>query len=222
MKRLFAILFTLVLCATTAGAGSDSLNGRQRKEEAASHRITMIGTDGPNGWCSATAVGDHVLLTAQHCVVDEQTGKVNTVAIEIGIAPYPFVISKIIFDGRDHVLIVLPTAKFKDVDTLRTAEPKIGDYIYLFGHPRAEIPSFYREGNVVAVYPAPNGDMDIDAPLWIIDVRIAPGDSGSAIRNKKGAIVGCLTYGISLPPASFGGFYSLNFTPEQLQEAGLN
>lgn len=106
MKKFLA-LAAMFLCSLTALAQvSPQVKAEQHK---ATVEIVMKSAKEGAG-CSATAISEHVLLTAQHCDVDEGLIYFNQNA-------RPFtngqVVTEKYYDDSDHMLLVVPGISFK-------------------------------------------------------------------------------------------------------------
>jgi hypothetical protein len=183
----------------------------------ASHWIVLKSEDEKAG-CSATAVDEHVLLTAQHCDIEDAELYVDS-------NPLPLQITDKIFDERDHMLLVIPGAHFKEHIVLNMDNyeaPVQGEGIYMWGNPDG-IRNQYRVGYITGTLVIPKGEDDIapGQPVWLMDLNIEHGDSGSAIYSAKdGRLVLITTYGINFRGGShFGGAYALHFTNVQIAQA---
>ena len=106
-------------------------------------------------------------------------------------------------DGNDHSIYFV-NATFKDYALVSTTDTMdVGDRVFIIGNPGGET-AIYREGVVASIRP------DEDAPhsggllgvlfgiaqmrtITLIDMNIFPGDSGSAIFNDKGQVVGVIS-----------------------------
>jgi V8-like Glu-specific endopeptidase len=158
-------------------------------------RLEMV--DG--GICSGTAVGPYTILTARHCL-DEDTGVVSVDGQRAGYA-------LLADDGNDHVLIRVTVhqnhvARFGD-------KPERGAQVWKLGNP-AGLNKVLLVGRVAGWLD--NGDM-------LLDVTGYKGDSGAAVFDSAGRIVGVIS--------QLGGvdaFYlmvakPMHFTQKQLDSA---
>lgn len=168
--------------------------------------------------CSATAIAPHVLLTAQHCDVDNGTLYLNQ-----NIRPFQhgLTVSEKYYDNNDHMLLVIPSVEFKryiTYDVNKVREIRQGEHLYLWGNP-ALIMDQYREVYATGVFPY-NGGTDVNAggKFEIVSGPVVGGDSGSAIFSAEdGQLVGVTTYGLS--NGQFLGSYPLHFTQAQIDLA---
>lgn len=162
-------------------------------------RLDMTG-----GTCSGTAVAKDVILTAAHCLQEE-----NSLSFVNNI---PVVTIETIEDGSDHVLIRISGLEFKRWAKIGPL-PEQADRVRWIGNPDG-LSNMYREGYIVRV---DKERIYIDAQGWM-------GDSGAGLFNDRGRLVGVLSgvEGWELAHFSFQltVAYPLNFTPEQLKKMG--
>lgn len=154
------------------------------------------------GWCTANAVEGHVLLTAGHCYQNQDDIKIDGQHVHV---------LKAIFDGNDHVLLFEDTIWFKNRIPLKYVAPVQGEQVHYYGNPMAidNMVDQRREGYV-------SGQHDVDNALAIIMVVPSiPGDSGSAILNERGELVGVVLGHDDV----FCYSYPLVFTDAELREA---
>jgi hypothetical protein len=216
MKKLF---LPLLLWAFLGLASATVTPAQKAEQHKATHSIVMINEKAREGaGCSATAISEHVLLTAEHCNVASAV-----LYLDQNQRPFqhPLEVSERYFDHQDHMLIVLPGVSFKNTVAYGSGAPfKQGDYYYMWGNP-GMIRNQYREGYVTGTVINPlNDDEEIDAvsSFLMLNGPVVGGDSGSALFSKEdGHIAGVLTYGIQY--GMFAGTYPLMFTPEQIAQA---
>src|SRR5947209_18570183 len=99
MRKLISLVFTLCfgINCTVAQPQWDGLKQRQHR---ATYMIVMVTPD-ETAQCSATAVGPHALLTAQHC-------DIPGAQIALDGAPILLDIAEKEFDGHDHMILIIP------------------------------------------------------------------------------------------------------------------
>lgn len=161
------------------------------------------------GQCTATAVGPHTLLTAEHCGVSSP-GRVLLDGV-------PADVESITLDGRDHALVRV-SLTFKRWAGVGDA-PRRGDAVYLIGDPeglRDVLRLGYYCGRADAHSPEASAKSETD----LYDIGAGHGDSGAAMFNARGRIIGVLTGGYT-PTADFRliRVIPLAFTPEQWAQA---
>lgn len=133
--------------------------------------------DFPSGVvCSATAVGEYTLLTAAHCF-RQGAGEVNVSGRKAG-----FVI--VASDEKDHVLVRVTA---RQAHIAQRGMARQGDVVFVHGNPGG-LADVLRFGRVASVQP--------DGTL-LVDANNYKGDSGGAIFNERGQIVGVVT-GVSI------------------------
>jgi hypothetical protein len=213
MKMVLAAL--LFLSALPLFAQFTPLKTAQHK---AAHTIIMINQkDSKGAGCSATAVGEHVLLTATHCDI---AGGVLYLDQTLHPFVHPLTVSEKIVDHQDHMLLVIPGVTFKNFVKLDLSVKSLhgGEHYYLWGNPGL-IADQYREGYVTGeVIPVDQTQkIDVFSPFVMLSGPVVGGDSGSGIYGEDGRLCGVLTYGIYY--GMFAGVYPITFTPEQLAQA---
>lgn len=133
--------------------------------------------------CSGTAVGAHTLLSAAHCFRDK-TGwmLVNDVRADYVV---------IADDGNDHVLVRISTRQAHVAEL--GPKPKQGDVVFTHGNPGG-----YKDLLIVGrVAGWVDGSMEIDSNNW-------HGDSGAAVFDHAGRIVGVVSQQFPWPPQCSG------------------
>lgn len=153
-----------------------------------------------NGTCSGTAIAPHVILTATHCF---ENGIVKLSAL---------IVKQRIDDGNDHTLLIVAA------DTGARAQiapmPKPGAVVHMLGNP-GDLRDLYAAGTVAGEY---NGNTLLNLPIFY-------GDSGAAVMDAQGRIVGVISGVRVLADAGvivqWGEAKPLRFTAAQWREAGL-
>lgn len=155
--------------------------------------------DTMTGICSGTFVGVKTILTATHCLNPGD----KSFKFDGEIAG----IVKRFDDGNDHTLLLTDmTATYFAVFG---SPPKQGDDIFYWGNPRSLPGDILRRGYIAGY--------DRDATVY--DVHGLFGDSGAAIFDKNGKIIGVISYITQDETFSMMGSYPLAFTREQVIEA---
>lgn len=195
-----AVLLALLLLPLSSCA-------RPPLEAADSSRVQITSPDGKS-FCGGTAVGTHTILTASHCLVDEDLTK-------IGINGKVANLTILSEDGNDHTL--LSTSQ-----TLQAARrgplPPLGAGVVQVGMPRGVGP-LLRLGYYMGSMESPVARLP--GRLHLFDFPAAGGDSGSGIFDTKGRLVAVLSVTMSDPRASSWGptgAFPLNFTEEQWKQ----
>ena len=149
------------------------------------------------GICSATAVSDDVILSAEHCWNDgDRLVSINGEAVSA---------LKMEKDGHDHVLVRV-TKKFKRWSRIG-ANPYVGDRVRFWGCALG-LNFAYREAYVSL--------KDKDQILY--DGMSGPGDSGAGLFDGDGVVVGVVTGAKSHRTFVLMWTMPLQFTPRQLRE----
>ena len=121
-----------------------------------------------DGTCSGTAIAPHAVLTATHC-------------FENGAIKYPaLAIKHRIDDGNDHTLLIV--GETFPVHARIAPMPDVGTTVHIFGNP-AEFRGLYADGTVAGEY---KGDTLLSLPIFY-------GDSGAAVLDSQGRIVGVVS-----------------------------
>jgi len=223
VKKLAIALLFLSLSIPATSLPRHPGKSEQRK---ASHRIEFTvpedsltdeqlfpSADG-KGACSASALGPHALLTAQHCDVGEEY-----LTVDLELSPRKIVGR--ITDGEDHIIFLVNGSKFKatmaaEYDPTTYALPTVGEKVFLFGDGRAMYPPQYRNGYYTGTAKIEDGDASKDPDVFLFDLNIIPGDSGSAVYGDGGKLVTLITYSMG---GKFAGCYKMAFTEAQIAQA---
>lgn len=219
--KIFSLLLILTFCGAAVG-DAPTADNRFPQVHKAEHWI-VIGDDKEAGGCTATAIGPHALLTAQHCDVDAPDGSEIKIFVDVDgkprySTPTPYAIVAKKFDGSDHMILLLSGPTFQDVMPYVTAPPLQGESVLWWGNP-AGVRDMLREGYVMGASPAPVPPSGADIQtLWYVDAPSIPGDSGSAVVDATdGHLVCIVTFGIN--DGEFMGCFALRFTPDQIAAA---
>lgn len=222
MTRLLSVLAVALLFVLPSGAGNKETIRTAHKTTHEIRQRTIV--DGAG--CSATAIGTSALLTASHCEL-----ATDTVTVDGNIAH----IIEIIRDGNDHSIYLLDIA-FADYAAFAKQRPEIGDDIFAFGNP-GRFSDLFRRGTVAGVTSIGGnfleellgGDSGTEqAQKYYFDFNGWPGDSGAALFNDAGQIVGVISIGELIqanhedhawPTLKIMGGFSFAFTPVQLARA---
>lgn len=180
-----------------------------------SHLLALVNEGEIHGHCTATAVGPHALLTADHCL----EGKPDAVKLDLSRRTYT--ITKILRDHNEHVVIIVDGPVFAAIQPFKFRDAKIGEHEFYYGNGGLAYPADCKSGIVVDQYDP--SDLDKDAGVrWYSNGSI-PGDSGSAVYGDDGSILTLVTMHFTeeslLTSKSLMVGYSLRFTPAQVLEA---
>lgn len=180
------------------------------KEQRASHMVQFYSKNGRElSQCSSTAIGPHAFLTAEHC---DERHEAKQVSFDLATEKHNLVV--VTSDNRDHVIYLVDGTAFSNVVDVDQVPARIGEDAVLYGDGDGMYPPLPKFGTVANCY----DPSDIDAASGIIcfSTTIIPGDSGAAVYNSKGGILGLLTYGA--PDDTSVGF-ALNFSAAQIAGA---
>lgn len=159
------------------------------------------------GHCSATQVGPHALLTAQHCFLDSNL-------IRLDNEKDPTVILAALIDGNDHV-IYLVDRTFTHWAGINERQLMTNEPVHFWGSP-GDNSDVYRVGYFQKY--ATFKDVD-DLEKFQFQFFILPvfkGDSGSGIFDEAGSVVAV----VSMADESSDSFdLPLAFTQKQLNIA---
>ena len=215
MKK-FLSLAILVLAIASIASAQVSPEVKAEQHKATVEIVMAKGREGAG--CSATAISEHVLLTAQHCDIDDGLLYLNQNS-------RPFTngqtVTEKYYDNNDHMLLVVPSVSFKHFvtyDASKVREITQGEHLYLWGNPSLIMDQYrevYATGSMIA-----NGDLPVnaDGKFALTSGPVVGGDSGSAIFSEvDGQVVGITTWGMF--DGMFIGSYPLRFTQAQVDQA---
>ncbi len=164
--------------------------------------------------CSATAVGPHTLLTADHCVVNDglRVLDIDGKAVEV---------ESIVADGRDHVLLRVKT-RLDSWVLIRRAPLSVGEPVSFYGNPgnmRGMLRQGYFSGSqdLILAHPDTNKPWP-QAGMQLFIMPSGGGDSGSGIFDANGLLVAVLSLEYR-DRVSFTAALPFAFTAEQWADA---
>jgi len=166
------------------------------------HRIQMSSAADRAG-CTATAIGQHTLLTAAHCIIG--TDQITVDATDARVA-------SALYDGNDHVILVLTGVQFDHYLGVDERSPKDKETVRLWGNP-GHSRNVYREGHFSGKDTFSGADGQ-DHELWIFVLPTYPGDSGSALITTDGKILTVVSLGNQSAECAV---FPLAFSPDQLR-----
>lgn len=167
MTRILALCLGIVL----GMAGCVSMfptDTVERRTHGHSVLVEFIG----DGHCTGTKLGRHTLLIAAHCV--------NTYPGAVLVDGVPTNISRTHLDGGDQARIEVEITF--DSWAVIGKPAGMGDRIFFFGNP-AILRDVLRRGYIA-------GERD---GLLIADITVGHGDSGSAVFNDRGEVIGVVS-----------------------------
>jgi V8-like Glu-specific endopeptidase len=172
------------------------------KQHAATHKIGLRDVINPTagGHCSATAVGPHSLLTAQHCFTDSNV-------LYIDNSPDPVHIVVALIDGNDHVIYTVDRT-FADYVPVVQRPLVVGEHVHMWGAPGTSS-DVYRIG----YFDKLDRVEDMQATLQIFVLPIFAGDSGSGVFDEQGNVIAVTSLG---DRSAHDACFPLAFTPAQL------
>lgn len=175
----------------------------------------------PGGSCSGTAVGHYTILTAAHCFYGANGIAVKPASITANDRACK--VWGMVDDGNDHVLL---TTDCEFTHRARIGrKPHVGQQVFIWGSP-LWLERQLRVGRMTGYGFLPGGG-DENAVLAqefaYFDLASTYGDSGSAIFNMAGEIVGVLSIGTDPISNHFHlmGALPLGFTRAQWERATL-
>jgi len=160
--------------------------------------------NGEIGRCSATSVGEHIILTATHCVAAD--------VLDVSINGAPAKVIERLDDRHDHSLLVLNGIEFAHWAEVNQRPVHQGEEIHMVGNPDG-MQHLYRHGWV--------SGWDIKAGFVLFNLKVSFGDSGSGIFDEDNKLVAVLSVQYQsekTPSFSMSAGMPLSFSPEQLQK----
>jgi hypothetical protein len=204
MKHVLTSLFTIVLMLGLFSFIPQDSRGIQATQRYA-HIVNFS-----FGQCSGTAVAEHAVMTATHCV---DSTNIPIVIIDNNIRAF---IDGRVDDGNDHTVILLRGITFKDYTQITITDLDIGQRIF-FGGAAADYGSLlFREGRISTFY-------TVDKMRgYLIQTITIGGDSGSGIFDDRGRLVSAVSLtdirSDGTQSICFMGAFKLQFTPQQLRQ----
>ncbi len=222
MKRIdfyFFISLAVVLVALFGIPHFDTKQIRQHAahptaQQKASHMLNLLNERGRSeGVCTGTAIGPHAILTAEHCLEEEDRPD----SINLDLATEKHHITHVAYDNRDHVIVLLDGTAFSNVEVFNQASSStLGETVTLYGNGGKNYPSVPKYGKVMDCEDP--SDVDETSGEFCTSLDVIPGDSGSAVYNTKGEIVGVVTYETTDEKYTNINF-ATNFAPEIIATA---
>src|ERR1039458_1395373 len=171
-------------------------------QQKVSHMVKFMGAKGSD-LCTATAIGPHAFLTAKHC----NASGIKTVRLDMSMEDHNVV--GWTDDKRDHLIVLIEGTPFTDYETVKLAQRVyLGDTVTFYGIDEGYYPARAHYGKVVDCHDP--SDVDASAGQLCFHIEVYPGDSGSAVYNVRGEIVGLLSLRIE-DEESIG--FAMDFPP---------
>lgn len=188
-------------------------NHKPTVQERYTHEVSFLDetTHGPVGFCTATAIGPHALLTAKHCNED---GPEPSRHIMLDLSTHVYHILTYVSDGRDHVIYLLDGPEFKSVMPYATRKPRLGEKVFIVGCGKDDFPCTVKSGRVLDEYDP--SDIDKEDGVFYFSIPVVHGDSGSIVYAEDGTVLGVVTY---LVVNGEGCGFELDFTQENVRIA---
>jgi hypothetical protein len=183
-------------------------------EQRTSHMVTFFDEKGKKlGDCTSTAIGPNAFLTAEHC---NESGEGTLVSFDLSTEKHILIASAT--DNRDHVIYLFYGSPFTHIETVKTKAAMVGETVTIYGDIRGEYPAIPRYGKVLEC--DDYSELDVAAGEACYSLKVDHGDSGSAIFNTKGEIVGLVTYSAEEDNGDTSAIgFSLNFDAQHLDAA---
>lgn len=159
----------LMVCLVSLVAACAAVSTPEMKSAG---QVVSLG-DQTEHWCTAVVVGDHTLLTAEHCLHKPIT-HVKGLPSKVTIGEK---------DGKDHVFLHTDT-RWPSVAKISMKHPELTETVYIWGHAEGG-PLLFRRGYYSGYGIDPEG-----VKFLFYDLEIIFGDSGSPIFNTKGEVIG--------------------------------
>ena len=170
MKRLLPILFILGCSSANQFLSRDMIN--QLRDANA------VLTVGEGAQCSGVVVGEHLILTAAHCLMrcEEPTVMIRIAGVGTDAAPLRC-------DVENDIGLIRTERRLPNPRWLASTPAVVGDLVYTVGNPI--LPGGISIGLVSMGLVSGH-----DGNQMVLGLFVMPGSSGGAVYNSKGQVVG--------------------------------
>lgn len=167
--------------------------------------------------CTATAIGKRTVLTATHCISFPAGVSLESITLDGKLLE----VESEHNDGADHLILVFTEEVFSSWSKLEHRALIEGEDLLMWGYP-ASIDRQRRKLMVSGTDSATSSTLGANA--WLLDGMVYRGDSGAALYDRKGRMVGMISYirvaggeKITDGRLQFGGALEFKFTKEQIE-----
>lgn len=186
-------------------------------QERTTHGIAFMGanTEEPLGICTATAIGPHALLTAEHCNEDSP---VPSRRFYLDSSTHVYHILMHLDDDKDHTIYLIDGPAFKNYDYYTTRKPLLGERVFIVGCGRNNFPCDIKVGTVLNEFDP--SEVNADQGIFYVSIPVVHGDSGALVYGEDGQLLGVITYLVSKHE---GSGFELGFSQAEVNIAkGFN
>lgn len=189
------ILATVFACTVAVGAFAAPWSKDNLGEHINKTNIVL------NGNCSATVVDleEQLILTANHCVPEDWSKDVElrqTIYEGHEIRSVYMVKAHVVHADEDNDLALLKaegvTLPYGMEATIYEGEVNVGEDIYVVGNPLGSLDNSVSKGIISALHRFRG-----EAPVWQIDAEVIGGNSGGAVYNEEGYLIGVVSAGMA-------------------------
>jgi len=182
-------------------------------QQLASHFLIFQTMEGENVTsCTGTAIGPHAFMTATHCV----RGK-NAAKVLIDLTMDAHLLLSTVSDGRDHTIFLINGQAFQNYISVVPVDAKMDSVLVTYGTGKGAYPPIPKYGRVMSCEDP--SDLDRIEHEFCTTLPVVSGDSGAAIYDDKGEVVGLVTFAIDNEITYTNTNFALNFARNQLDFA---